>query len=342
MHVAVVGAGAIGGTIAALLDRGGHDVSVTARGENLDAIAKQGLQLTGAWGEHLARVRATELLEATPSLAVVCAKAQDASTAITANREHLSGIPVVIVQNGLDGLEAARRLLPDSECLGGVAVFAADRPTPGHVSVATPGPLLIGSSDGEPSPTARQTARVLAEVMPAEAVGNFTGMQWTKLVVNQLNAIPAITGLSAQQVLSDRRLRRILAASMREMTVTGRALGVRFGSIQGLSDRRVRLLSGPLAIGQLLLIASRRRLGPTPVTGSTLQSIQQGHGTEIDHLSGVIVSRSRAAGLDAPVNAALTELVHEVERTHRFLAPEALDRRVAPLISKPRRSPSST
>lgn len=340
MHIAVVGAGAVGGTIAALLDRAGHDVVVTARGENLKAIAKDGLHLSGVWGEHVAGVMATEFLEATPSLAFVCAKAQDATTAITANAGPLAGIPVVIVQNGLDALETARRLLPSSECVGAVVVFAADRPTPGHVTVATPGPVLIGDSDGDPSPAAVQAAKVLAEVMPAAAVGNFTGLQWTKLIVNQLNAIPAITGLSAQEVLADRRLRRIIAASMREATVTGLALGVRFGSIQGLSRRTVRLLTGRLVGGELLLLVSRRRLGSIPVTGSTLQSIRQGHSTEIDHLSGAIVSRAKTAGLLAPVTAALTDLVHEVERTHQFLAPASLVHRVGPLISKPRRPTS--
>lgn len=333
MRVAVVGAGAVGGTIAALLDRGGHEVVVTARGENLDAIRQDGIYLSGSWGQHRARVAASELLPVTPSIAFVCVKAQDAPTALRANAAQLAGIRVVIAQNGLDGLDVARRLLPDSECVGAVAVFAADRPTPGHVSVATPGPVLLGDGDGNPSPAAGYAATVLATVMPAAAVPNFTGVQWTKLVVNQLNAIPAITGLSVQEVLADHRLRRIIAASMREATVTARALGVRFGSIHGLNASTLRLLSGPLGIGELFLLASRRGLGPTPVSGSTLQSIRQGHATEIDYLSGVIVARAKAAGCRAPVNAALTELVHEVERTGRFLTTDELAARVSPLTS---------
>jgi len=100
-----------------------------------------------AWGEHHARVRAAERLESAPELALVCAKAQDAEAAIRADARHLAGIPVVIVQNGLNGLEAAGSLLPVSRCVGAIAIFAADRPAPGQVKVAAAGPLYLGDGD---------------------------------------------------------------------------------------------------------------------------------------------------------------------------------------------------
>ncbi|MFC8501335.1 ketopantoate reductase family protein [Pedococcus sp. NPDC057267] len=331
MRLAVVGAGAVGGTLAALLDRGGHDVVVTAQGESLEVIRRAGIELSGAWGEYVAHVVASEVLDSTPDIAFVCVKAQDAAAAIESNAARLAGSVVVVVQNGLDGVERARRLLPESRCVGAVAVFAADRWSRGRVTVATPGPLLVGEGGGEPSQAAVQVATVMAQVMPCEAVSNFTGVQWTKLVVNQVNAVPAITGLSAQEVLSDRQLRRIIAASMREVMRTGRALGVRFGSVPGLDHGAVRLLAGPLPVGQLLLLASRRRLGSTPVTGSTLQSIRWGRSTEIDHLTGAVASRAAAVGRSAPVSAVFTELVHEVERTGRFLSPAELVQRVGPV-----------
>ncbi len=47
MTIAVLGAGAVGGTLAALLDRAGHDVVVTARGDHLAGIRSGGLLLEG-------------------------------------------------------------------------------------------------------------------------------------------------------------------------------------------------------------------------------------------------------------------------------------------------------
>ncbi len=333
MRIGVVGAGAIGGAIAALLDRVGHLVEVTARGEHLEAIRRDGLRLDGGWGAHTARVSAAERLRTAPELAFVCTKAQDAREAIAENAPLLAGIPVVVVQNGLEGLRIAEELLPDSECVGALALYASSFLSPGRITVTTTANTYIGAGSGPAPEAARFAARILDAAMPAFPVDNFTGCQWTKLIVNQINAMPAITGLSAQETLGDRRLRRIITASMQEATRVGFALGIRYGTIQGLSDGLLRFVArAPRWAAQLVPLMMGRRMGPTPNPGSTLQSIRRGQRTEIDYLNGAVVAEARTAGREAPVNAALTALVHEVERTGAFLDREAVAERVRPLL----------
>ena len=62
MRIGVIGAGAVGGAIAALLVRAGHEVEVTARGAHLTAMRENGIHLAGAWGEYIATVLASEQL----------------------------------------------------------------------------------------------------------------------------------------------------------------------------------------------------------------------------------------------------------------------------------------
>ncbi|MEO7016065.1 MAG: 2-dehydropantoate 2-reductase [Leifsonia sp.] len=320
MRIGVIGAGAIGGTVAALLDRVGHLVEVTARGDQLTKIRSSGLHLSGAWGKHVARVEASETLRAQPELVFVCTKAQDAAAAIRENRSRLSGIPVVIVQNGLAGLDQARILLPDSQCVGALALYAASYLSPGSISVTTAANTYLGAGSGRPPEAALFVTGVLNAAMPAVAVDNFSGCQWTKLIVNQINAMPAITGLSVQDTLGDPGLRRIVTASMREAVQVGFDAGIHYGSIQGLTNVLLRFVaSTPLWAAQLVPIMMRRRMGETPNPGSTLQSVRRGQPTEIDYINGAIVEEAAQLGRPAPINAALVELVHEVERTRRFL-----------------------
>ena len=75
MRIGVIGAGAIGGAIAALLAKDGNDVEVTARGENLRAIQNGGIRLTGGWGDFTAIVEAGEVLTRAPGLAIVATTA---------------------------------------------------------------------------------------------------------------------------------------------------------------------------------------------------------------------------------------------------------------------------
>jgi 2-dehydropantoate 2-reductase len=323
MRIAVIGAGAVGGTIAALLDRAGHEVSITARGAQLEAVRTNGLALSGAWGEHVARPEAHDRLVETPELAFVCTKAQDAARAIQDNRSLLGGAPVVIVQNGLDGVRVGESLLAGSPVVGAIALYAASYLRPGLIDVTAAGPTFIGVDDPARRDVADRVSGVLGEAMPTRLVGDFRGAQWSKLIVNQVNAMPAITGLSAQATLRHPVLGRIVAASMREAVRIGLATGVHFASLQGLSQPLLRAYSvSPLWIARALPRAMASRMGDTPNPGSTLQSIRRGQPTEIDFLNGAVVRAAGAAGLSAPINAQLTELVHVVEKSGDFLGVE--------------------
>ncbi|TYL52361.1 ketopantoate reductase family protein [Agromyces mariniharenae] len=323
MRIGIIGAGALGGTFAALLARAGHDVEVTARGSGLEAIRADGIRLSGGYGEVHARVAAVEVLTERPELVLLCTKAQDAPLALGRHAELIDGVPVVVVQNGLDGVQTAERFLPHSTCVGVLSIIAANYTEPGVVRVTTTAASYLGRGGGPADDESRRIAAILSEAVPVIAIENFRGAQWTKLVVNMLNAVPAIVGRSVQDVLRDRRLRRVVAASMRETVRVGIARGIRFGSLQGLSNARLRLFARvPVAIGQVLPWMMGVRMGNVPNLGSTQQSVRRGQPTEVDHLNGAVVREAILAELDAPVNEALTVLVHEVERIGEFLPDE--------------------
>jgi len=333
MRVAVIGAGAVGGTLAALLDRAGHDVEVTARGDNLAAIKQHGLRLDGGWGEHTAHVEAHETLAwigaPEPDFAILATKAQDAAAALRANREVLGSVPVLVAQNGLGGLEVARSVLPESPLLGGLALFAASYLEPGRVTVTAALPLIVGAAPGTPDEVFERVVGVLEEAIPIEVTHDIVGAQWTKLLINHINALPAITGLSVQEVIADPRLRRIMTASMRETVRVARRLGVRFAKVQGVNGRVLGAIgSAPLAFGAWFPRTLGSRMGTVPNPGSTLQSIRRGQLTEIDFLNGAVVAAAKQGGVDAPINAQLVDLVHEVERSGSFVSPREVIERV--------------
>jgi 2-dehydropantoate 2-reductase len=327
MRIAVIGAGAVGGAMAALLAGGGHEVEVTARGAHLEAIRAGGITLHGAWGEHVARVAAGELLTVPPELVIVTTKAQDAGAAIADNLAVIGGAPILVVQNGLDGIANARLAAPLSPVVGGLAMFAASFLSPGEVTITTANPTFVGGDDPA---VVKAVAKVLGAVMPVTRVDDFAGAQWTKLVVNQINALPAITGLSVQETIAHRGLRRVLTASMRESVDVAHELGVHFAALGGLNRAMLSLFSTvPLKTAEALPRLMRRRMGSTPNPGSTLQSLRRGQPTEVDYLNGAIVAAGQRAGIETPVNALIVRLVHEVETSKAFIVPEVVIARVA-------------
>ncbi len=323
MRVGVIGAGAVGGTMAALLDRAGHDVIVTARGAHLDAIRERGLHLTGGWGEHLARIPAAQVLPVPPELAVLAVKAQDARAAAEQHAHLLAGVPVVVVQNGLEGPRALHDLLPDSPLIGGLAMFAAAFLEPGEIVVTGPNPTVL-AADTASEVDLRAAAGVLRQAVPVITGADLVGAQWSKLVVNTMNAGPAITGLPVHEAFASPALRRAMAAAMRETVRVGRAAGATFGDLGVVSGRTIdRLGSLPVAIvARFVVPRMGGATGGAPNLGSTLQSLRRGVPSEIDHLAGGTVAEGVRFGVPTPVNARIVEFVHAIEHGGPFLTPD--------------------
>jgi 2-dehydropantoate 2-reductase len=335
VRIAVIGAGAVGGVLAALAARAGHDVIVTARGDHAAAIARDGLALTGAWGASHARIPVVERIEPPVDLLILATKVHDSASALIA-AASCDRTPVLVVQNGFGGADAVRDALPNSPVAIGLALFAASLTAPGHVEVTAAAPLVIGGD----AVAVDRALPLLREWMPADVstVDDLHGAQWTKLLINQVNALPAITGLSVQDVIAHDGLRRILTRGMVETALVGRALGVRWAQLGSIGAAEVeQLLTSDLARAELVPRLLADRMGSVPNPASTLQSIRRGRVTEIDALNGAVADAAAGLRIAAPVNAAMVALVHEVEQTGRFLSPDAVVLRV-PAENDPRRT----
>lgn len=334
MQVAVLGAGAMGGTIAALLHRAGHEVEITARGAQLVAIRDHGIRLGGAWGNHTAAVKAEARLTRRPGLAILATKAMDAPEAAAENAKLLDGVPLVVVQNGLGGLESVADAVPAATLIGALSLIAASLVAPGEIVVTTAAATWLGMPGTDASgfrhsaAPARFAAEALSTAIPCSVVDNFAGARWTKLIINQVNALPAITGLSVQDVVGHDGLRRLMTRSMREAARVGLARGIHFEEINGVTHGGLRILAhAPLRFAEYLPVQLRAYLGDVPNPGSTLQSIRRGQASEIDYLNGAVVWAGTGTGVSTRVNAGLVELVHEVERSWTFFTPDEVLKR---------------
>jgi 2-dehydropantoate 2-reductase len=54
-RIAAMGAGAIGSVIGGMLARDGHSVTLVGRKTHMDAIMKDGLHISGIWGDYTVR-----------------------------------------------------------------------------------------------------------------------------------------------------------------------------------------------------------------------------------------------------------------------------------------------
>ncbi len=323
-RIAVIGAGAVGSALGALLHRAGQNVVLIARPAHTAAIRQDGLRIDGQMGDFMVPIAATETLNFRPDLALLTAKAQDVVAALKANQAFLHDVPVVTFQNGIRSDDLAASLLPPEQIFSAVVLLHATYLLPGKVTLVYRGKLILGRPFGPRDSKLEDIAHVLNQAVPTRMTDNIKGAHWLKLIVNLNNALPAITNYTMSQVYANESLRNLAVGLMREGLRVIQRANIRLESLPQVSVGLTRLINWmPSVIAGRIAAAKVRRLTTAwPLLGSTLQSIQRGRPTEIDYLNGEIVELGKSCGEGAPLNTRIVELVHRVERTGKFLSLE--------------------
>jgi 2-dehydropantoate 2-reductase len=135
--IAVVGTGAVGGLLAALLERAGVNVVAIARSATARAIAADGLTIRSEhFGDSVARVRVdTDIPEgASIVLATKAFALPDVSSAIAAARP----VEVISLLNGIEHLDPLRRAAPSGLVAAGSVAVEATRLGPALIEHRSP------------------------------------------------------------------------------------------------------------------------------------------------------------------------------------------------------------
>jgi len=326
IRIAVIGAGAVGSALGALLHRAGQNVILIARPAHVAAIHQNGLQVDGDMGNFIASIEAAETLNFRPDLTLLTVKAQDVVAAVKANQAFLSDAPVVTFQNGVRSDQLVASILPREQILSAVVLTHVTYLLPGKITVVYRGKLILGRPFGKRDGKLEKVARILNQAVPTQVMHNIQGAHWLKLIVNLNNALPAITNQTMNQVYANASLRNLAVGLMREgLRIIDRA-NIRLESLPQVSVALTRLVNWmPSGIAGRIAAAKVRQLTTEwPLWGSTLQSIQRGRPTEIDYLNGEIAELGKRFGEATPLNAKIVEWVHQVERTGQFLSAEEI------------------
>lgn len=330
--LAIIGAGAIGGSVAALLHRAGHQVTLIVRPGQVEACAA-GLHITGVMGEWRAALPVASSLADRPDLVLLAVKSHQVLEAVEQHRAQLADLPLVTMQNGVRSTDLVAQLLPPAQLISAVVFIIATSLTPGVITIAAPGSLVVGRPFA-PEQTVEPVVRILHDAVPTTTARHIQRAQWLKLIVNLNNAVPALVNQSFQDAAGDPFLGRVMIALMREGMATVRRAGLKLESIPGAPLGLIHLFTRlPTGLAGALIQRRLRQTSPVEILGSTLQSLRRGQPTEIAFLNGEIVRLGEQVGWPTPLNAAVVALVHAIEQGGPFLTSPALRERLGTLVA---------
>jgi 2-dehydropantoate 2-reductase len=312
MKICVYGAGAIGGLMAAWLARSGHDVSVVARGAQLDAIRRSGLRVQskgktetfnvkaesdparlGPQDYVLVTVKAQSLTGVADAIAPLLGKDTSVVTA-------MNGVPWWFFQgikaqdNRLESLDPGGKLtraIAIERIVGCVIHLAASTREPGVVSHNMGAKLILGEPGGRNTARTQRIAEVLSAAGFEVIVTNAIEKEfWVKLLGNvSFNPVSALTVTTADELIRNQEVKAYMVEIMREVLAIGRAVGV-----DADIDPEAR-------------IDMARALGRFKT--SMHQDLEAGKPLEIDGLLAGTLEIARKAGVRAPFTESLYGLI---------------------------------
>jgi 2-dehydropantoate 2-reductase len=316
MRIVVMGAGAIGSLIGGRLASTGNEVVLVGRNSLVDAVRSRGLTIEEP--DHPPRSSNVEVVSSVGNIspgqgeldaAFVTVKVHDTRKATQDLLPALaSRTPVVLVQNGVGGDEAASAVLGHQRLVSGVITLAVSSLEPGRVRQTTSRGgigLAALSPDGSRAPL----GSLLREAgFVVRWYSDYRAMKWSKLLLNIVgNASSAILDMPPSEVFANAGLLRLEISAFREALATMRALGLAPVFLPGYPVGTFAWAMRWLPVSYLRPIF--RRLGGSG-RGGKMPSLHidlsaSRSRSEVDYLNGAVVRAARTCGLSVPVNETL-------------------------------------
>ena len=321
-RICIYGAGAIGGYMAACLDRAGAKVSLVARGPHLVAIREKGLRLNKAGEQFVHQLAASDNpAELGPQDYIILAlKAHGIPKIIdqmapllgpdTAVVSAVNGLPwwyfyqantgTILDNQPLQSVDPGGRIYSEigaCRAIGCVVYPACEIAEPGVIQHIDGERFSLGEPSGEGS----ERVKILSQLM---ITGGLKAPQkkrirdeiWVKLWGNcSFNPVSALTGATLDQIGADPACQHLVHSIMIECQNIGEAVGVRFNV--SIEDR---------------IAGAARIIGHKP---STRQDIEAGRPLEIDPLVSAVLELADRLKIQAPTLAHVTGLLKLQART---------------------------
>ena len=304
--ICVLGAGAIGGYLAARLADSGQTVSVIDRGIQLAAIREKGLHLYSADGDDEIHVRITASGEydlGPQDIIILAVKSQHIQQ-VAKNLEALmhDGTVIVTLQNGVPWWYFQRhggeyegrqletvdpggiisQLIHPSRIIGCVVYPATVIDSPGVIRHIEGNRLPVGELDNTETARASRVSGLLIDAgFKSPVLTDLRSEIWLKLWGTlAFNPVSMLTRATLEDICRNDYTRTLVTEMMRETEVIAGRLGVGF---------RVPLEKR---------ITGAERVGPHKT--STLQDLEAGRKTEINALLGAVIELGRITDTTTP------------------------------------------
>ena len=339
-RIVIFGAGAAGSYLGAYMTREGYDVTLLDMwGEHVDAMRANGLRASGTQDDFTVEVNAHHLSDALQlpgqfDIGFLAMKSYDTEWSAHFLKRLVRNDGVVVSSQNCMNDRLVASIVGYDRAVGCImSSITVALWEPGHVTRGGPpgrgrGHVVfrVGELHGRITPRVEELADILACVDDAKATSNLWGERWSKLTTNSSgNPVGAMTGLGGEGVASMPEARRIQINICKESCQVALAQNYQVEPIRGVSaETYAKADDGE--VFEDLDAKFQPSGGGADWKSSMGQDVEKGRRTEIEFMNGYIVDEGRRVGVPTPVNAAIVQVVQEVQSGERAPGPENVHR----------------
>ena len=337
--VLIIGAGAIGGITAAMLQSKGVDVTVlTRKGEHYDTIKKNGLIIEGFkepfyfpiysnFKELQGKFKHVLVVVKNPNTEEVCKEVKNLIT-----DESL----VYSLQNGFGNTDLMAKYIPREQIVAGVIGWGATYLGNGKLRITSEsGNFVLGFESGSNANDKRllEIKQILDNWKSTILTNNIVGYRWAKLIINSVLApIGGLLGQTLGYMMSHKEIGTVLGAMKEEGIQIADAHKIRLEKVDGMdirnfyytpksSDKFFKRIKSTVISSIMLRVGAKRHGKIYP---SLLTDLNRGKKTEVEFLSGYIEKKGKELNLQTPISSYLVRAINEIEKGKRTIGLENL------------------
>lgn len=331
-----MGAGGIGGTVAAYLSEVGAQVVACTTNEAIyESVKHEGFRISGDGNARSVPGRVTLGVPEGEVFDYVFLATQPPQVEEAA-RQALPSLAkdgrMIVFQNGLCEQRIGAICGPD-RVIGGIVAWGASMPEPGLYDRTSSGGFQIGTISGIHDEELREVGALLEVVGPVNLTKNLLGARWSKLALNCcISSIGTIGGDRLGVLARVRRYRRLGLEIFAEVVAVAKAEGIRLEKVSGtldlnwiaISDKERTIPGSPnLAAKHAMLLAVGLRY--RRLRSSMLSAIERGRPPSIDYLNGEVVALAAKHGISTPVNSLIVTTIHAIAKGEMKSSTKTLD-----------------
>lgn len=300
MKTLIVGAGAMGGLVGALLTESGRSVTLyDINREQVQAINEQGLVIERGDSRRIVKVSATTNIEEIhgAELIIFFVKSYDTKKALEEVKPCITQeTKVLTLQNGEGNIETITSVIPSGQVFAGITSHGAMLLAPGVIRHSGGAETFIGPIDHNRFQEAEEIARLLNHAgMKTIISRDIKSTIWTKLIINAaINPLTAIIRCTNGRLLDEANLLFLMENIVEEGKRVAQAAGIKVSQDIFEHVKKVCFATGDNK-------------------SSMLMDIIKGRQTEIDAINGIIAKNGQGYGIPVPFNECMVRLVRGME-----------------------------